>query len=1261
MNINTKVLSIGIAVVLALSVFVVPMGIGDRQAFAVVTMDVSTDDHGNRFFNDSFVRVEIEDDSKDDDLTDDIQVDIEVRSDTGTLLFDSEVTVPDTTAGSQTFEFFLVNISSTLAPADADGAPTIFTIGNGGNIDIGEDFREGFTVRVSYGGQTRTIQYDDSSVTVSVDREEYGTGNTLFLTIEDQDGNADPTNRDLINASTAIVAIQGDDAFDPIACLETGRNTAEFECEWLLNATDSGTNVIDIPDTDVVSLVFTVTDASQYMENTAGTTIDAADDDVASANLESGTDAETITIENNDGEIAQVNNPTMGSELILNLDDVDRNLNSKVEDNIIGLFIVNSTVPIDMTLGGSNVCDFDKTDLTDAGNSGLIVYIDAECGDVEVVDMTETGDNAGLFVPDLSNDELKITFLDEADSTPEASNGVLEFTSETIDADIVIAYVDPAADNPLNNLTSSFTRELVRVPGTVDAPETAGINADFTVTLTDADLNNDPRSKDSYTVTFSGTGDANNEFPFLRGGNSIGNEATSTLFATMELEVEGEPANFAVADMTVTFIETGINTGVFAASFDMADLIDSLLVAQQDVDDGDEFEFTYHDYMEVPDSEDSAELSIGRADAGVDFSRDVVPIPPAPGGLVDNALGSDEVSVSILVTDPDSNDNSGSEDQITVVLGTNFDVEVDSEDFEVNIPDDQLAGANFPTKTTSLNGIMADAFDGMVLTETGPNTGVFEQTLTFVRSTLSGQDWQDMTITFTYTDAVGDTESDGITFRGNDAAVQSDTGSVRSGDLITITIQDEDLNLDDEEIEEFDATFDDTDLFFIQAEDDDITNTGSAETFTETGENTGVFTATFEVGTDITITDVSAEDQATNLHFEYAEETASDGDDGDEIELDIPIVTGTGVIRVSPELVGPGTEITVLVIDSDLNEDPNSSDDLSPTDVGDMVEFTTSRDEVEDDSNENPGLDETGPNTGVFEFTIQLVPGDAEDCADETVGPTQTVSGNEAEMGACPGDFISIRYDDTTAGITSALIEVSSWDPEFAADQESYSVGDRATISISDPDANQDPDIADSLRDIHVTSDTDVVGDDFSALETGPDTGVFRLSFTLTGPNQGGGVAVRNGDTVEVEYTDEFPADFVDEEEDKDFVFTFEVGGAAPTPQTTTPSAPVLRDVQNRVVDEVTVGQQVVLSTTIVNNIEEDQPFVALVEVRDDTGVTVFLSWQTGTLTPDGRIDVGISWTPEFAGDYQIRTFVLSNLENPQILSPVASSEVTVS
>jgi hypothetical protein len=1259
--------------VIAFSAFAVPLSIGNNLAFAQgVTMETSADSHGNRFFGDALLRVEIEDDDADDDALDTIQVDIEVRDDSGTLLVDDTVTVDDTTDGSQLFEFFLRPEGSTIVPQDEDDdtpADTLFDVGDGSEIDLGagEALADGYTIRITYEGQTKTIRYDDSSTAVSVDRENFGTGNTVFVTVTDQDGNMDPTNREVILASDVagnFITITGDTSFEDAVCTETGDNTAAFECEWVLTTAATGDDDIIIPDNEVVSLVITARDASQYsLDDVVDGVID--ENDAADVVLESGTDSETIAIEDVDGEIAQVSDPTFASELSLSLEDIDRNLNSKVEDDIIGDIVAG----IDTTDSGEDACDFDPSALDDPGNFGLLVYVDIACGDVELIDLTESDDNTGTFVPDLSNDELELDFLSADDGAPTVSNGILEFNQTSIDADIVIVYLDGAPDDDADPLTSSFTRELARVTGTIDLPDSAGVNADFTVTLTEPDLNNDPRSRDSYTVQFDGTSTSTvaNEFAFFRGGASLGDgdAADDALYATLEFEVEGEAADFDDL-VTYTFTETGINTGIFTSSFDMAQIIDALVDAQDDIEDGDEFSITYHDYMEVPDDEDSDELTIGRADTAVDFSRDVVPIPPNPAGDIDDALGSDAVAVNLLITDADENDNSGSEDQITVDIGTNFEVEVDGENFNLVIDapgetDDNFSGA----ADSSLDDILVDNFQGTVLTETGSNTGVFETTLEFVRATLTGGEWQDLTVTFTYIDAADESESDGVTFRGSDGSLQADLASVKPGDIITVTLQDNDLNLDDEEIDEFDATFDSDDLIFFEAEDDDITNAGTVETFTETEENSGVFTLEMEVGTDITVTDTAEEDQATNIHVEYNDETDSNGDDGDEIELDIPIVTATGGIRITPELVGPGTEITVTITDSDLNEDPDARDDLSEADVGDMVEFSTSRDEVADENEENPGLDETGPNTGVFEFTIQLVPGSADECADEDVPTAQSVSGNEAEMGACPGDFVSISYEDTTgaggrSGVASALVEVSSWDPEFAADKETYSVGDRVAISISDPDANTDPDIADSLRDIQVTSDTDVVGDEFSALETGPDTGVFRLSFALTS-GAGGGISVRNGDSVEIEYTDEFPADFVDEEEDKEFVFTIDVGGQGTSPTTTTPSAPVARDVQNRPVSEVTVGQQIVLSTQIVNNIGNDQPFVGLIEVRDDTGVTVFLSWQTGTLTPSGRTDVGISWTPEIAGDYEVRTFVISNLENPQILSPVARSEISVS
>jgi hypothetical protein len=144
-----------------------------------------------------------------------------------------------------------------------------------------------------------------------------------------------------------------------------------------------------------------------------------------------------------------------------------------------------------------------------------------------------------------------------------------------------------------------------------------------------------------------------------------------------------------------------------------------------------------------------------------------------------------------------------------------------------------------------------------------------------------------------------------------------------------------------------------------------------------------------------------------------------------------------------------------------------------------------------------------------------------------------------------------------------------------------------------------------------------------------------------------------------VRYTDEFPADFVDQEEDKDFFFTVPVGAGGTTSGTTTPSAPIVTDVSGQELDEIATGTQVVLSTTIVNNQADAQPFAAIVEVRDGDGITRYLQWQIGTLPASGRANVGLSWTPDAPGDYTVRTFVLDKISGtPAILSPIVESEV---
>jgi hypothetical protein len=534
----------------------------------------------------------------------------------------------------------------------------------------------------------------------------------------------------------------------------------------------------------------------------------------------------------------------------------------------------------------------------------------------------------------------------------------------------------------------------------------------------------------------------------------------------------------------------------------------------------------------------------------VDFSRSVAPIPPEAGSSVAEAIG-DTVVTTLIITDSDENEQTDTEDAIDFVFED--DAAVGEPSFRVEIDADGtdkdgtiLSAADY---TGSLLEDILPALTTLQLSETGKTTGVFDEELEFVNGGLDSEDWQDLEVSITYINGDGVELGSCLVFRGNDGRVTAEPSIVKTGSILTITVEDGDLNLDDNEIDHFDSgDLGPAALLLIETEDEEIVGGVSDDTFVETGEDTRIFTATFVIGEDIQISELDGDqvEQATNILITYEDEIDSTGGGGDEVEVNVPVVSSTGSIQVTPQLVGPATQLTILIVDADLDEDATSIDEYTvpagQEDTDDLlVSFASDRNEVGEAS---PDLEETGANTGVFMWTLELIT-DETACQDDDLDNAEFQaegSDTDATIGACPGDLISIRYEDEATGdggstTVSEVVEVQSFDPEFAVSDD-VSAGERVDVIISDPDANRDPDIADSLTDIRVRSDSDQVGEEFSALETGRDTGVFRLSFGTTTGTASGAISVKNGDYITVIYTDDFPADF-EEEGDIDFRFFF--------------------------------------------------------------------------------------------------------------------------
>jgi hypothetical protein len=95
----------------------------------------------------------------------------------------------------------------------------------------------------------------------------------------------------------------------------------------------------------------------------------------------------------------------------------------------------------------------------------------------------------------------------------------------------------------------------------------------------------------------------------------------------------------------------------------------------------------------------------------------------------------------------------------------------------------------------------------------------------------------------------------------------------------------------------------------------------------------------------------------------------------------------------------------------------------------------------------------------------------------------------------------------------------------------------------------------------------------------------------------------------------------------------------------------------------VEIGQQITTYNTIMNLQRTSQHFTYVLEVLDDNNVTIDLVFSEGTLDRGGTINLANIWTPNEAGTYTFKVFVIDDIHGtaPELLKQpsTASLEVT--
>jgi len=107
-------------------------------------------------------------------------------------------------------------------------------------------------------------------------------------------------------------------------------------------------------------------------------------------------------------------------------------------------------------------------------------------------------------------------------------------------------------------------------------------------------------------------------------------------------------------------------------------------------------------------------------------------------------------------------------------------------------------------------------------------------------------------------------------------------------------------------------------------------------------------------------------------------------------------------------------------------------------------------------------------------------------------------------------------------------------------------------------------------------------------------------------------------------------------------------------------SSPALRNAGGKTTESANVGELVIPSVRAHNGASGMLSCVIVIELRDENGVTVALKLQERVIPQGNLADAGLVWRPENAGSYQIRGFMVDNLENPEVLTDVKITNITV-
>ncbi len=426
----------------------------------------------------------------------------------------------------------------------------------------------------------------------------------------------------------------------------------------------------------------------------------------------------------------------------------------------------------------------------------------------------------------------------------------------------------------------------------------------------------------------------------------------------------------------------------------------------------------------------------------------------------------------------------------------------------------------------------------------------------------------------------------------------------------------------------------------------------------ETDVNTGIFQVVITIPEEINGNNLERGEDITLTYTDLGPSGAdSVGDDDREVELSIETSNFGATLELDQNVYTWTDKVFITVVATDYNFDSNVIDEIGNEGDGEITIRIRNADI------EEYNLAETGPDTGVFTGEVVLI-GTTYDSGDgnidltvekiQTSGSGPTDGTIEADNG--DGLSVSFEYSDSESPlVASALIRWNVGEVQWL--EASYAATGSGIVRVIDPDMNLNPDAVDNL-DMVAYSETFLGGITLTVTETQEASGIFEgtVEFDPDEASQGHRLQVTEGDIVTAEYDDTTLPD----DDDLTITATTLIGSIVPPLERAPASNPAIVDAFGNALASVSVDQQVQITADLTSGQDRDQDFAYLVQIQNEDGVTIALSWITGTLGAGATFSPSQSWTPSETGSYTATIFVWESVSNPTALSPQLSITIDV-